>query len=400
MTATVVIGLDPHKASNTIAVLERDETIVTRRRFENSAEGMAAMLGAVVEHTDRVWAVEGANGIGRSIAQRLVAAGENVVDVPAKLATRVRVYSTGHGNKTDPADAVAIARAAIHSRHLRQVRPDDAHVTMKLWSDRPGELISQRTRTVCRLHRLIRELIPGGAPRGLNAQRAEALLNDLDVADPVAATRVEIARDHIDDLRRIDRRLDDVTAKITAAVKASGSTVIRVFGVGAVNAGIILGEVGDISRFPNRDHFASYTGTAPIAVSSGDSNRHRLSRSGNRRLNHAIHIAAITQVHRNTPGRDYYLRKLAAGKSQREAMRCVKRRISDAIWRQLQVDRQDDQTQDEQWPRWPSPRGLEFSYRSPDTPRRRRGRPATSASNLDDTGSGRGLTEASAPGES
>lgn len=400
MAAAVVIGLDPHKASNTIAVLERDESIVTRRRFDNSDDGMVLMLDAVAEHPERVWAVEGANGIGRSIAQRLVAAGEHVVDVPAKLATRVRIYSTGHGNKTDPSDAVAIARAAIHSRHLRQVRRDDEHVTLKLWSDRRGELISQRTRTVCRLHRLLRELIPGGAPRGINAQRAEALLNDLDVTDPVDLTRLEIARDHIDDLHRIDRRLDGVTIKIAVAVKASGSTVIRIFGVGAVNAGIILGEVGDVSRFPTRNHFASYTGTAPIAVSSGDNNRHRLSRAGNRKLNRAIHIAAITQVHRNTPGRDYYLRKLAAGKSRREAMRCVKRRISDAIWRQLQVDRQDDQAQDETWPRWPSPRGLEFSFRSPDTPRRRRGRPPTMTSTLDSTGSGRGSTEASAPGES
>lgn len=369
-TTMVVIGLDPHKASNTIAVLETDETLVTRRRFDNTPEGMTAMLDAVAEHPLRVWAVEGANGIGRSIAQRLVATDEDVVDVPAKLATRVRVYSTGHGNKTDHSDAVAIARAAIHSKHLRRVRRDDEYVTLKLWSDRRHELVAQRTQTVCRLHRLIRELIPGGTPRALTAQRAEALLNDLAPTDPVDVTRVEIARDHVEDLKRIDRRLDEVTAKITAAVKASGSTVIRVYGVGPVNAGIILGEVGDIGRFPTRNHFASYTGTAPIAVSSGDNNRHRLSRSGNRRLNHAIHIAAITQVHQNTPGREYYLRKLAAGKSRREALRCVKRRISDAIWRQLQLDRQDDQTQDETWPRWPSKRGFEPSYRSPDTPRR------------------------------
>ena len=164
-TSMVVIGLDPHKASNTIAVLEADETLVTRRRFDNTPEGMTAMLDTVAEHPLRVWAVEGANGIGRSIAQRLVAADEDVVDVPAKLATRVRVYSTGHGNKTDHSDAVAIARAAIHSKHLRRVRRDDEHVTLKLWSDRRHELVAQRTQTVCRLHRLIRELVPGGTPR-------------------------------------------------------------------------------------------------------------------------------------------------------------------------------------------------------------------------------------------
>ena len=130
----MIIGLDPHKASNTITVMDRDETLHVRCRFDNTAEGMVAMLDAVGEYTERVWAVEGANGIGRSVAQRLVAAGETVVDVPAKLATRVRVYSTGHGNKTDRTDAVAIARAALHSKHLRLVRPDDENVALKLLS--------------------------------------------------------------------------------------------------------------------------------------------------------------------------------------------------------------------------------------------------------------------------
>jgi transposase len=105
---------------------------------------------------------------------------------------------------------------------------------------------------------------------------------------------------------------------------------------------VILGDVGDVSGLPSRDHFASYSGTGPIAVSSGDRNRHRVSRSGNRHLNHAIHIAAIAQVRHDTPGRAYYRRKLAEGKSARDALHCVKRRITDAIWRQLQLDRQHD----------------------------------------------------------
>jgi transposase len=367
--AGMVIGLDPHKASNTIAVLGRDETVYVRRRFDNSGDGLVSMLGAVSEFVDRVWAVEGANGIGRSIAQRLVAAGELVVDVPAKLATRVRVYSTGHGAKTDQTDAVAIARAALHSTHLRMVRPDDENVALKLLSDRRHELIAARTQSVCRLHRLVRELIPGGTPRELTAERAEALVGDLKVSDSAGRMRIELALDHIDDIKRFDRRIDEVTLKINAAVKDSGTTLTRIYGVGPINAGLILGEVGDVSRFPTRNHFASYTGTAPVAVSSGDNNRHRLNRAGNRQLNHAIHITAITQIRYDTPGRAYYRRKLAEGKSKREALRCLKRRISDAIWRQLQLDRQTDQQQDQTWPRWPSSRGGLPSYRSPDTPR-------------------------------
>jgi transposase len=182
--SALVIGLDPHKASNTIAVLDAEETLVARRRFENTADGLVAMLEAVSGWSDRIWAVEGANGIGRSVAQRLVAAGEMVVDVPAKLATRVRVYSTGHGTKTDDTDAVAIARAALHSRRLRMVRPDDENVALKLLSDRRHELVGSRTQSVCRLHRLLRELVPGGMPRHLTAERAEALVTGLEVSDP------------------------------------------------------------------------------------------------------------------------------------------------------------------------------------------------------------------------
>jgi transposase len=368
--AEMIIGLDPHKASNTIAVLDRDESLLLQERFDNTADGMIVMLEAVAEFTDRVWAVEGANGVGRSVAQRLVAAGETVVDVPAKLATRVRIYSTGHGNKTDRADAVAIGRAALHSNHLQMVRLDDENVALKLLSDRRHELVSSRTQSVCRLHRLIRELIPGGTPRALTAQRAEALVSGLNVSDTAGLMRVELALDHIDDMKRFDLRIDQITLKIHAAVKDSGTTLTRIYGVGPVNAGLILGEVGDVSRFPTRNHFASYTGTAPIAVSSGDNNRHRLSRSGNRQLNHAIHIAAIAQIRYDTPGRAYYRRKLDDNKTRREALRCLKRRISDAVYRQLQLDRETDQQQDQAWPRWPSSRGGYPTYRSPETLRR------------------------------
>ena len=369
MTDQVIIGMDPHKASNTIAVLARDETLLTRRRFANSDDGFVEMLAAVAEFPDRVWAVEGANGVGRSVAQRLVGFDETVIDVPAKLATRVRVYSTGHGTKTDNADAVAIARAAIHSKHLRLVQPDDATVAMKLLSDRRHELVGLRTQAACRLHRLLRELIPGGAPVQLTAEHALELVSDLRPEDPAGKMRLEIALEHIEDIMRLDRKIDDCNRRVVTEVKNSGTTLTRVYGIGPINAAVILGEVGDVSRFPSRDHFASYTGTAPIAASSGEHQRHRLNRAGNRTMNHALHIAAITQIRRDTPGRDYYRRKLAEGKSHKEALRCLKRRISDAVWRQLQTDRSDDQTQNSEWPRWPSSRGTLVAYRSPDTPR-------------------------------
>jgi len=367
MMEEVVIGLDPHKSSNTIAVLQRDETLLARRRFTHSDDGLVAMFDAVSDYPKRVWAVEGANGIGLNIAQRLVACGESVIDVPAKLATRVRVYSTGHGTKTDDTDAVAIARAAIHSRHLRFVQAGGSSEALKLLSDRRTELVQARTRAVCRLHRLLRELISGGARTSLSAEHAFDLLTTLKTDNPADQARVEIALEHIDDIARLDLKIDEATRRINKTVKVSGTTLTRVYGIGPISAAVILGEVGNIARFANRDKFASYCGTAPIAVSSGDQNRHRLSRSGNRQLNRALHMAAVTQIRNDTPGRDYYRRKISEGKSKLEALRCLKRRITDAVFRQLQIDRQDDQTQDDSWPRRPSTRRGGPSYYSPAT---------------------------------
>lgn len=365
----VMIGLDPHKASNTIAVLERDETILSQRRFVNSANGIDEMLAVVAaEHPERVWAVEGANGMGRAVAQRLVAAGEAVVDVPAKLSSRVRVYSTGHGTKTDRADAVATARAALHSKHLRWVQRDGTNTALKLATDRREELVSTRVQAVGRLHRLIRELIPGGTERDLTATKASALVSGLSPVGEAEVMRVELALDYIEDIEVLDRKIDAATAKIVAMVKASNTTLTRVYGIGAINAAVILAEVGNVGRFPTRNHFASYAGTAPIEVSSGDNRRHRLSRSGNRRINRAIHVAALVQIRHDNPGRTYYRRKLDEGKTKKEAIRALKRHITDAVWRQLQTDRQHHRDQDTNWPRWTSSSdGRLPSYRSPDT---------------------------------
>jgi transposase len=203
----------------------------------------------------------------------------------------------------------------------------------------------------------------------LTAEHAFDLLTDLKVDNVADEMRVEIALEHIADIARLDLKIDEITKRITTIVRESNTTLTRVYGVGPINAALILGEVEDVARFANRDQFASYCGTAPIAVSSGDVNRHRLSRAGNRQLNRAIHMAAVTQIRFDTPGRDYYQRKIAEGKTRLEALRSLKRRVTDAVFRQLQVDRQIDQTQDDAWPRRTSTRGGSPTYRSPMTPR-------------------------------
>jgi len=338
----VLLAVDPHKASNTVAVLDPvTKTLIESARFANSAEGYERLTAFAARWAQRRWAVEGCRGAGRSLAQRLVADGETVLDVPAKLAARVRVYSQGHGRKTDKNDAVSIGLAALDGSGITSVAPDDLLVSLRLLCDRREELGALRTQAVCRLHRLLAELTPGGMRRELSAGKAEALLARIRPGDEVARIRLQLAADHLADIRALDRRLKAAGTQIADLVATTGTTLTSLFGVGPVIAGRILAETGDIARFATKDKFASYNGTAPIDVSSGDQVRHRLSRAGNRRVNHALHMMAVTQIrYPYTDGRRYYERKRTEGKTPKEALRCLKRRLSDQVYRQLVRDAQ------------------------------------------------------------
>jgi transposase len=165
------------------------------------------------------------------------------------------------------------------------------------------------------------------------------MLAGIEPASPVEATRKDMALEHLDDLRRFDEQLKASRSRLRTAVAASGTGLTDLFGVGPVVAAIVIGHTGDVARFGSRDRFATYSGTAPIEMSSGGRTVHRLSLRGNRKLNHAIHMVAVTQVrHRDSAGRAYYDRKLAEGKTSKEALRSLKRRVSDAIYRQLLAD--------------------------------------------------------------
>ena len=156
--------------------------------------------------------------------------------------------------------------------------------------------------------------------------------------DVVGKTRRRLAAELLAELVVVEKKIKELKKELKAMVIARGSTLMELPGVGPVVAARVLADVGDVARFADRNRFASWTGTAPIEASSGEIVRHRLSRAGNRRMNHMTHIAAATQIRLDTEGRAYYLRKIAAGKTRREAMRCLKRRISDALYRQLVAD--------------------------------------------------------------
>ncbi|GAA4735889.1 IS110 family transposase [Nocardioides endophyticus] len=337
-TNGVIIGVDPHKMSATIEVIDTHEQLLGTGRFPTDKAGYSAMRAYVKQWPNRTWAVEGANGAGRPLAQRLVENGERVLDVPAKLAARVRLFDTGHNRKTDALDAHSIAVVAVRTPGLRILSADGELEALRMLTGRRDELAHQRVQSVNRLQRLLSELVPGQRKRDLSAAQAKTLLATVRPRDIAGKTRRRMAAEQIADLVVVDAKLKKIKAELKTAVLARGSSLMDIHGVGPAGAARVLADVGDVARFADRNRFASWTGTAPLDASSGEQNRHRLSRAGNRRMNHMLHIAAIVQIRHDTEGRAYYRRKLAAGKTPMEALRCLKRRLSDVVYRQLVAD--------------------------------------------------------------
>ena len=336
--ATVFIGVDPHKLSATIEVVDDREQVLATGRFGTDKAGYAAMRNHVASYPERVWAVEGSNGAGRPLAQRLLAEGEHVVDVPAKLSARARLLDTGHNRKTDVHDAHAVAVVAVRTAGLRVLCYDVELEALRMLVDRRDELSKARVQAANRLHRLLSELVPGQSKRDITTGQAKTILACVRPRDVAGKTRRRLAAEQVAEMVSVEKKIKTLTKELKAMVLASGSTLMELPGVGPVVAARTLADVGDVARFTDRNRFASWTGTAPIEASSGEVVRHRLSRAGDRRMNHVIHIAAATQIRLDTPGRGYYRRKLATGKSRAEAMRCLKRRISDALYRRLRSD--------------------------------------------------------------
>ena len=337
----VIIGMDPHKRSATIEVIDQSGRRLAVGRFGTDKGGYADLLAAGRRHPERVWAVEGCNGIGKHIAHRLVHDGEVVVDVPPKLSAQVRVFATGNGRKTDPVDARSVALAALYAPAdpgLRRVTVDDDLVVMGLLVDRRDELGRARTQTINRLHRLLLELFPGGAKQFLSAPQARALIATTKPRDLVGKTRRRLAVELVTELEAIDRKIKTAEKDLAALVTERGSTLMELTGIGPTGAARLLADVGDIHRFRDKDRFASWNGTAPLDASSGAQQRHRLSRAGNRRINRTLHIMAVVQLRNPTPGREFYDARKAGGTPSMMAMRSLKRRLSNVVYARMLAD--------------------------------------------------------------
>ena len=261
--AKVFIGVDPHKLSATIEVVDGRERVLATGRFGTDKAGYAAMRKQVASYPDRVWAVEGSSGAGCPLAQRLLADGEAVVDVPAKLSARARLLDTGHNRKTDAHDAHAVAVVAVRTKNLRVLAYDADLEVLRMLVDRRDELSKAKVQCINRLHRLLSELVPGQSKKDLTALQAKAILAGARPRDPVRKTLKRLALEQLAELMVIEKKIKASSKELKTLVIARGSHLMDLTGVGPVVAARILADVGDVARFADRNRFASWIGTAP-----------------------------------------------------------------------------------------------------------------------------------------
>jgi transposase len=278
--------------------------------------------------------VEGGANLGAGLARFLADRGLDVREVPCALTVRERRRLRRPG-KSDPTDALAIARICARDTDLPPARQPGPAEDLKVLSDYRDELLVARNAEANRLHADLAIVCPGYAQvcRRLTAERSLAAAEQLLAEQPVV--RAQVARRRISRLRELDREIGDLAGQLSRLVAASRTRLTRLVGVGPILAARILGEVGDVGRFPDADHFAAANGTAPIPVASGRTDRHRLNRGGNRRRNRALHYVALTQATWEPRAVAYLARKQAEGKTRREALRCLKRRLSTVIFKTL-----------------------------------------------------------------
>jgi transposase len=335
----VLAGIDTHKDTLAVAVIDDGGRPVVVTELANTETGFDALGELLARHQVQRVGIEGSGNYGRGAAVRLVLTGGiEVVEVPPSLTSRERTARPG-GGKTDPGDAVAIARITAREPGLPPVRlPIGQAADLRALADYRAQLVAERTALASRTHAELHGLHPGyqaTVPR-LTGPTFITAARDLLAGD--SSVRAQLTRRRLVRLAELTAEIQEVTGLITAAVEQVPTGLTELYGIGPVSAAIILGEVADIRRYRSRHAFAAANGTAPIPASSGRSSRHRLNRSGNRTLNRVLYTMAITQIRADTEGRAYYLRKRAEGKTSREALRCLKRRLSDLIYKTMHDD--------------------------------------------------------------
>jgi transposase len=337
----LVIGLDVHKDSLAAVAVDHAGRQVGCGTFDNTDDGHRLLLAWANTHGVRLRiGMEPSGGVARQLAHSLETAGHVVAEVQPRL-SRGEAKRLRTRGKTDPSDALAIARVVLREPNLPPVRQAGVSEDLKLLVDYRDQLFNERTRIANRLHADMAIAYPGyqrTLGRVLTSRRA--LLAAQALIEDDQSCRADLSRRRIERLLALDTESKALQRQIAHLVRQSDTTLMDVCGIGPIVAARILGEVGDVRRFPTEATFAATNGTAPIAASSGRTERHRLNRGGNRRLNYALYVIAITQTRHEPRAAAYLAKRRAEGKTRREALRSLKRHLSNVVYRRLMADAQ------------------------------------------------------------
>lgn len=333
----VAIGIDTHKRSLAAAAVDSLGRVLGVREFTNEPGGHRLLVRWVGEQArPRTIGIEGSLNYGASIARTLMDAGEDVREISPSL-THLERRRRARG-KSDPIDAVAIARVVAADETLPSARRAGLLSDLKSLVDYRDQLVRGRTQVTNRVHADLVVLRPGYEQTvpNLRARRHLATARSLIARD--RSVRAELVGRRLGEILRLEAEIAKADRDIADKVREADTTLTQIPGVGPFIAAKILGEVGDISRIRSKASFASLSGTAPLPASSGQTHRHRLNRRGNRQLNWALHFIALIQARTTPEAKAYLARQREAGKSNREAMRCLKRHLSNVVYRHLLID--------------------------------------------------------------
>jgi transposase len=335
----VTLGIDAHKRTHTVVVVDDvgRQVGVKTTNATTTADHVDLVRWADRFGADRKWAVEDCRHLSRRLEADLLAAGERIVRVPPKLMAHARDSARTYG-KSDPIDALAVARAALRHPDLPVAQLDGPSRELRLLIDHRDDLVAERTRCINRLRWHLHELDPQWDPHPRCLIRYRHL-DDIEARLATFESMVaRIAADIVAHVRALTSAAKDLEREITIRVREIAPTLMMLVGVGALTAAKIVAETADIRRFKSKDAFARHNGTAPLPVWSGNRERHRLARTGNRQINCAIHRIAITQMRCHDDAKTYLQRRRELGNTNTEALRALKRRLSDIVYRALLTD--------------------------------------------------------------
>ncbi|MFC7362473.1 IS110 family transposase [Nocardioides astragali] len=338
-------GIDTHKDTLAVAVIDHAGRALASLELPNTNTGFAELTALLADHQVQRVGIEGSGAYGRSVAVHLALEHPDqdlaVVEVPTLMTSRERRGKPGQG-KTDPVDALAIARITAREPGLPPVRLTVGPAAdMRALLDYRDELIAERTALANRVHAELAGLLPGYQHQIGSLTTKVRIRQAIDLLAQITgagAVRADLSRRRLERILTIDTEAQELRKTIAGLVEDTGTTLTEEYGIGPLIAARFIAEVVDVRRYPTRDTFAAANGTAPIPASSGRTVRHRFNPGGNRQLNRALYTVAITQIRADTEGRRYYEAKRAQGKTRREALRCLKRRLSDVVYRRMRVD--------------------------------------------------------------